>query len=244
MQSRYVSPICWADMRCAITFVPPPDDRLTLSAAAWLGHDAYSGRRQLADVEGLTEADHSFLTALPRRAGFHATLKPPFELETGRSVHELERRLDEYVRHLRPTGLRLEIALIDSFYALVPTGPSPAIVKLAANIVAEFDSFRRPMTPEEFERRAAARYKPTQLANLAKWGSPFVFDHFTFHMTLTGPVPRNEREHVALVLERYFGSEPVEIEVDRLVLAVQDEVHEPYRIHSTHAFASELRIAS
>jgi hypothetical protein len=116
---------------------------------------------------------------------------------------------------------------------------------MAANIVAEFDSYRRPMSPEDLERRSAARFTSTQLGNLAKWGSPFVFDQFRFHMTLTGPVDRAEREHVALVLARYFSGVSLAISVDRLVLAVQEEVHEPFGIHSAHPFARvpQLRTA-
>ena len=232
-------------MRCAITYVPPPKDPLTQKAAAWLGRDSYSGMPARIDVEGLTQADHSFLTALPRRSGFHATLKPPFTLEDGHSVHELERRLTHYSNSLTPVDLELRIALIDTFFALVPVRPEPAVVQMAANIVAEFDSFRRPMSPEDLERRGAARFNQAQLSNLAKWGSPFVFDQFHFHMTLTGPVDRAEREHVQLVLTRYFGAAPISVTVDRLVLSVQEETHEPFGIHSAHPFARipQLRIA-
>lgn len=232
-------------MRCAINYVPPPDDPLTLKAAAWLGRDTYSGMPRAVDVEGLTAADHSFLTALPRRAGFHATLKPPFTLEAGHSVHELERRLTQYCRTLAPVAVELRIALIDTFFALVPTRPEPELDRLAANVVAEFDSCRRPMSPEDLERRSAARFNQAQLSNLAKWGSPFVFDQFHFHMTLTGPVDRAEREHVQLVLSRYFGTAPIAVTVDRLVLSVQEELHEPFGIHSAHPFARlpKLRIA-
>ena len=232
-------------MRCAITYVPPPDDPLTIAAAAWLGRDSYSGMPRRTEVEGLTAGDHSFLTALPRRAGFHATLKPPFTLEDGHSVHELERRLGQYVARLEAVDIELTIALIDTFFALVPVRQSTALNTMAANIVAEFDSFRRPMSAEDLERRSAARFNQAQLSNLSKWGSPFVFDQFRFHMTLTSPVDRAEREHVALVLSRYFGTAPIAISVDRLVLAVQEEVHEPFGIHSAHPFArvSQLRIA-
>jgi hypothetical protein len=232
-------------MRCAITYVPPPDDPLTLAAAAWLGRDSYSGMPRNASVEGLTASDHSFLTALPRRAGFHATLKPPFTLEDGHSVHELERRLAQYSVGLAPVALELRIALIDTFFALVPVKPDPQLDRLAANIVAEFDSFRRPMSAEDLERRSGARFNQAQLSNLSKWGSAFVFDQFHFHMTLTGPVDRAEREHVGLVLARYFGKAPIAISVDRLVLSVQEEIHEPFGVHSAHPFARmpQLRIA-
>jgi hypothetical protein len=232
-------------MRCAINFVPPPDHPLTLAAAAWLGRDSYSGMPRHAQVEGLTAADHSFLTALPRRAGFHATLKPPFVLEDGHSVHELERRLTQYSVGLDPIPLDLRIVLIDTFFALVPLKPDPQLDRLAANIVAEFDGFRRPMSPDDLERRSAARFSPAQLSNLSRWGSPFVFDQFRFHMTLTGPVDRDERDHVALVLARYFGAQPIAVVVDRLVLAVQEEIYAPFGVHSAHPFTRlpQLRIA-
>jgi hypothetical protein len=142
-------------------------------------------------------------------------------------------------------SLVLRIALIDTFFALVPVKPEPQLDRIAANIVAEFDSFRRPISAEYLERRSAARFSPAQLSNLAKWGSPFVFDQFHFHMTLTGPVDRVEREHVELVLNRYFGSAPIPVDFDRLVLAVQEEAHEPFGIHSAHPFVplSQLKIA-
>jgi hypothetical protein len=196
-------------------------------------------------VEGLTVADHAYLTALPRRSGFHATLKPPFTLEDGHSVRELERRLAHYALGLAPVPLDLEIVLVDTFFALVPVRGDPMLDRLAANIVAEFDSFRRPMAAGDLERRSAARFNAAQLANLEKWGSPFVFDQFRFHMTLTGPVERAEREHVRLVLARYFGNAPIHVEVDRLVLSVQEEIHEPFGIHSAHPFPPlpQLRIA-
>lgn len=232
-------------MRCAINYVPPPDDPLTIKAAAWLGRDSYSGAPRRLEVEGLTSADHSFLTALPRRAGFHATLKPPFTLEDGHSVHELERRLTQYSVGLTPIRLDLRIMLIDTFFALVPVKPDQQLDRLAANVVAEFDGFRSPMSAEDLERRGAARFNAAQLSNLEKWGSPFVFDQFHFHMTLTGPVDRAEREHVELVLTRYFGAAPIPVTVDRLVLAVQEQAHEPFGIHSAHPFTRlpQLRIA-
>lgn len=232
-------------MRCAITYVPAIDDPLTQKAAAWLGRDSYSGMPARIMVEGLTAGDHSFLTALPRRAGFHATLKPPFTLEDGHSVHDLDRRLKQYSPRLEPVDMELRIELLDTFFALVPVCPSPALDRIAANIVAEFDGFRRPMSADDLERRSATRYNKAQLGNLNKWGSPFVFDQFRFHMTLTGPVDRPEREHVGLVLHRYFGSAAIPVTVNRLVLAVQEETHEPFGIHSAHPFApvQQLRIA-
>ena len=41
-------------MRCAIYFVPPADDPLTVAAAHWLRRDPYSGAKLSGPVEGLT----------------------------------------------------------------------------------------------------------------------------------------------------------------------------------------------
>ena len=82
-----------------------------------------------------------------------------------------------------------------------------------------------------------------QLSNLAKWGSPFVFDQFHFHMTLTGPVDRAEREHVQLVLMRYFGTAPILVTVDRLVLSVQEETHDTSVWLDTNLMESEPVLA-
>src|SRR4051812_24700877 len=124
-------------MRCAIYFVPPPDDPLTVAAAHWLRRDGYTGAGQAGEIEGLTERDHAFLTALPRRYGFHATLKAPFHLAEGRSVHELERQLTRFCSGVAPLSIPTKIALIDSFFAIVPVKADPDLDMLAARIVTE-----------------------------------------------------------------------------------------------------------
>jgi len=233
-------------MRCAIYFVPPPDDPLTVAAAQWLRRDAYTGAGIATEIEGLTERDHAFLTALPRRFGFHATLKAPFHLADGRSVHELERQMTRFCNTVAPLSIKTRIALVDSIFAIVPVKADPDLDMLAARVVTEFDAFRSQLTEIDIARRDVSRLTGRQLANLMNWGYPHVFDQFRFHMTLTGPIDHLERDHVMTVLDRHFGalgSGPLEI--GQMVLTVEPEPHAPFIVHSSHRFAvrDELRIA-
>lgn len=232
-------------MRCAIYFVPPPDDPLTVAAATWLRRDPYTGAALARPVDGLTDADHAYLTALPRRYGFHATLKPAFHLAPGRSVQELERWLVRFTDRLDPVRIETRLALIENFFALVPTKPSADLDMLAARIVTEFDGFRRLPDDDEMARRDTSRLNGRQLNNLINWGSPNIFDQFRFHMTLTGPVDKPEREHVRTVLDRHFGGRTAApLEICQLVLAVEPEANAPFLVHSAHPFRSrQLRIA-
>ena len=65
-------------------------------------------------------------------------------------------------------------------------------------------------------------------------------------MTLTGPIDRIERDHVALVLERHFGAmAQAPIRIAQLALFVEPEPHAPFLVHSVHKFAqrTQRRIA-
>src|SRR3546814_7565812 len=43
-----------------------------------------------------------------------------------------------------------------------------------------------PPTPEEIARRQPHALTPEQREMLTRWGYPYVFDTYTFHITLTG----------------------------------------------------------
>ena len=230
-------------MRCAIYFIPPADDPLTVAAAQWLRRDPYSGAGVTCPIDGLTEADHAFLTALPRRYGFHATLKAPFRLADGHSVYELERRLDSFCDRLEPIELKSKIVLVENFFAMVPQARDSDLDMLAARIVTEFDAFRSPLTEIDLARRDVSRLTGRQLANLMNWGYPHVFDQFRFHMTLTGPIDHLERDHVAAVLAHHFGTlATAPLQIGQLVLAVEPEAHAPFLVHSSHRFALETQL--
>lgn len=75
---------------------------------------------------------------------------------------------------------------LDRYVALTPDVQSDALTGLATRCVERFDTFRAPLTMAERERRVAASLTPRQIALLERWGYPYAFDQFHFHMTLAG----------------------------------------------------------
>ncbi|XQU71667.1 DUF1045 domain-containing protein [Cupriavidus sp. H18C1] len=68
---------------------------------------------------------------------------------------------------------------------------------LADASVRQLDRFRAPPTPDEIARRKPERLSPLERRMLQDWGYPYLFDAFTFHITLTGMLDA-ERQAAAL----------------------------------------------
>ncbi|MCP4379886.1 MAG: DUF1045 domain-containing protein [Hyphomicrobiales bacterium] len=195
-------------MRVAIYFTPPPDHAIVGAAGSWLQRDAFMGPVAARDpVEGLSHSEIDDVTALPRRYGFHATLKPPFRLSEGRAVSEVKDALVAFARSRSRTLIpTLALSRIGAFFALTPAGESAEIDRLAAEAVRNFDRFRAPAEAAEIARRRPDRLTVSQRRNLEHWGYPYVFDDFRFHMTLTGPVPENRQAIMEAVLRQRFAA--------------------------------------
>lgn len=236
-------------MRCAINFIPPPDDPLTVAATRWIGRDPYTGKRiEGVETAGLTEADRAYVTAPARRYGFHGTLKAPFRLPSSYALTALEKAVAQFAARHAPVALgAMTIAPVDDFFALVPLEANAGLGVLAETIVKDLDRFRAPLDELDFARRGRALLNERQLGNLLRWGYPYIFEDFRFHMTLTGPVPRAEREHIRQVLHHHFGplaSAPMT--VSQVAIYIEPEPYAPLVIHSVHRLASEavaLKIA-
>jgi len=223
-------------MRCAIHFIPAIDHPLTVAAARWLGRDPYTGARVTAVAEGLIADHHAYLTAAPRRFGFHGCLKAPFALVGHRQLAELEHALDRFSQTIDPVHVpATRIAMVDQCFALLPVDPVPALGELAGRVVIEFDSFRRPFAEEESKGHSLRPLNARQLSYLLAWGCPDVLDQFRFHMMLTGPVERDECEHVSAVLHRFFGPlAGAPMLVDQIALFIEPEPSAPLLVHSVH----------
>jgi len=193
-------------MRYALYFVPQSSTPLARIGAAWLGCDLEAGRAvDLPPVPGFDPGILATLTAEPRRYGLHATLKPPFALADGHdeaalldAVAALAAGQDAF--HL-PS---LRLAAIGRFLALVPDEKCAAIHALADACVEALDAFRRPADARELERRRASGLTARQDAHLLRWGYPYVFDEYRFHITLTGKLDDAARARVTPVLEERF----------------------------------------
>lgn len=225
-------------MRYAIYYTPERDDPLTKRAERWLGRSAFDGQELGTEAIGpFSAVEIAHHTASPGRYGFHATLKAPFRLAEGWSEAELVAALDRFAAQHEPFLVkRIRLALLDGFFALVPAEPSPELDQLAADVVTAFEPFRAPLSAEEAERRNPEHLSPAQLKNLHKWGYPFVFEEFRFHMTLTGRVPADEAGRMEAAITSFFGpllQEPLKI--SSLALFVEPEQGAPFHVKSVHA---------
>ena len=185
--------------RYAIYFTPPPDSALADFGADWLGWDSATGQlREHPSVPGLVVAE---ITSVPRKYGFHGTIKPPFHLAkdvTFEALHAAFRALCTTAQPVTLDGL--ELARLGRFLALVPRGDAAALAQLAARFVKELDGFRAPPSADELARRRSSKLNPAQEANLSAWGYPHVLDQFRFHMTLSGRLDPEVRDAVESAL--------------------------------------------
>jgi putative phosphonate metabolism protein len=219
--------------RFALYFTPAPQSPLARFGAEVLGYDCDSGapvaRRKLDGIDGTAAAAAA---AEPARYGFHGTLMAPFELAPGRSPDELEHALAVFTRGRAPAPLgHLKVAGIGAFTALVPAGPQDAVAALAGDCVTAFDGFRAPLTPRDRERRLASRLSPRQAELLERWGYPYVFSEFRFHMTLTGRLPAHEQARWQGALAAAFAPlSPAPVTIDAVSLVRQDDRAAPFRV--------------
>jgi len=227
-------------MRYAIYFTPDRNHRLTEAAARWLGRDPFGGDAGPdAGEPDLSRAEIDAKTASARRYGFHATLKPPFGLADGMTGERLDRALAAHAAALEPVALDLVLGQIDGFFALVPKARNPALHALADGVVRAFEPFRAPLSPEDIARRNPEALSPAGRQNLERWGYPYVFDEFQFHMTLTDRVFGEDARRVKAALDRRFGpilSDPVLL--DALALFLEPEPGAPFMVQALHALGA------
>jgi hypothetical protein len=220
--------------RYAVYFVPAAESNLYRCGSAILGYDCHTGvDAALPDELAPDAAAWHRLTEEPRRYGFHATLKAPFHLSPACTEAQLESAfisfvgLGHHVARIAP-----EVRMLDGFVAVVPREPSPQVSALADRCTMLFDAFRAPMSARERARRVAANLSQSQMHNLERWGYPYLFKDFRFHMTLTGRVPAERRDEVLATLRGIFarmcGDRPIAI--DHLALLRQDNEMARFRV--------------
>jgi len=216
--------------RYAIYFVPAADTTLYRFGASVLGYDSYSGQAHDL-IEGADALVWRELVHEPRMYGFHATLKAPFYLAKGATEDDLVRALVDVAAN-QPAVLTGELALreLGSFIALAPANPIPLLDRLAETCVRAFDRFRAPMSVQERARRLVPALTDRQIENLVRWGYPYVFEDFRFHMTLTGSHGVQKRSKALKFLCKKFEQLPgvASTTVDQIVIARQNDKASPF----------------
>jgi putative phosphonate metabolism protein len=195
------------DRRFAIYAAPPRGSALAEWGVAWLGRDAETGALlPQPALPGWTAADIARVTEFPRRYGLHATLKPPFRLAEGKTEEALSETLARFAEgRAPPLRVQLRLTSLGGFLALVPQGDAAPLCRLADDCVERFDRFRAPPSAEELARRRQARLSPREETHLERWGYPYVFDTFRFHITLSGSLPEEERRRLAEALAPFLA---------------------------------------
>jgi putative phosphonate metabolism protein len=227
---RFRNPI----LRYALYFSPAEHHPLTKAAAVWLGRNAFTNQTfptpDVADLE--PETVHA-LTADPRRYGFHATLKAPFELAPGRSEDELLAALDAFAAETPAFAIpNVVVGQIGRFFALVPDMIYPELQRFAGRVVEAFEPYRAPLTEADIARRKPERLTLPERANLDRWGYPYVFDEFRFHMTLTGQVEPELAPAMRRELDRRFADfAHAPLPIDGLALFIEPSRGSSFIIH-------------
>ena len=199
-----------------------------------LGYDAVSGE----DLPFLVPAGQSAeewpaLTAEPRRYGFHATLKAPFELAEGRGEGELRAFARSYAIGAKAVTLAgLDATALGRFVALTPAAESQPLQDLAFDIVQAFERFRAPLSEADLARRLQSPLTPAHRAYLEAYGYPYVGDAFRFHMTLTGSLSEAAVESVrAALTEAYIEAVPAgPVAIDRFAIFRQETRDSRFRL--------------
>lgn len=187
--------------RFAVYWAPQPDDPLHAAGSAWLGRDAETG----ASPPQPGVPDLPALTTEPRLYGLHATLKPPMRLAG--SYEAFRDAVRAAAGGLSPFLLPpLAATDLEGFLALRETTPCPALHDACDSLVVALDAHRAPLTEAEIARRRPERLTERQREYLQRYGYPYVFEEFRFHVTLTNRLPRERFAEIAAAAEAHLGA--------------------------------------
>ena len=203
-------------------YYTPPAGAFADFGGSWLGWDAEKGVAAVQPtIEGL---DLPQLTQEPRKYGFHATLKAPFRLAQGIMLPDLTKAFGKLASELPAVVLpRLQLAKLGSFFALVPKENIILLQSLADKLVTGLDHLRAPLTAAEVARRKPERLSARQRDYLDRWGYPYVFDEFRFHMTLSGPLDLSVSDRFEQALKRRLAVVPDPLVIDSICLMGEGE---------------------
>ncbi len=217
--------------RYAIFYTPPPGQFADFGAA-WLGWNTETGDAPTPPVIADLPAPLDEITRIPRKYGFHGTIKPPFHLSQNVTQAELQKAFSDFCANHAPVTLDgVELAQLGRFLALVPSVASNTLNDLAANTVVKLDHFRAPLSGDELAQRRKAKLSPTQDAMLLKWGYPYVMQDFRFHMTLTGKLPKAQARTTQHALMPHLNALiPVPFSIDSLSLMGEGEQDGMFRL--------------
>ena len=208
-------------------------------------NDAPAALRLKAEVDTwYARDDMRGLAINARRYGFHATLAAPFHLAEGHTEAELlaaaaafaAGRTSVVIPGPRP-------AAMGSFRVLLPNGDQDGLNDLSASVVRHFDGFRAPLNEADVLRRRVPRLTPRQRELFDRWGYPYVFDEFHFHLTLTDSLPAKRTAEVDAALAQHFADVAgVNVPLTGITISIEPQPGADFEILSVYSFAHQVAL--
>ncbi|MCI4661344.1 MAG: DUF1045 domain-containing protein [Neomegalonema sp.] len=211
------APLAAGFARYAVYFAPERGSALAELANAWLGWDPQSGIETAAPaLDPLLAKERTRLIRTATRYGFHATIKAPFRLAEGVDAAALDAAVTAFAAaQARFEIPALSVQSLHGFLALRPAAPCAPLDALAARTVEALNPLGAPLSEAELARRRQSRLSERQDALMLRWGYPYVFEEFNFHMTLTERLADAELAVIQTALAELFApalAAPVPVE--------------------------------
>ena len=200
--------------RYAVYFMPALHTEWWTAGCHWLGRCAVTGRTlPQPGIPGFSSAQFQQLTQEPRRYGWHATLKAPFQLDRGHGLQNLRTAMLNLANELPAFEMpALQVSTDGGFLALRPAQRDPRLHAAADACVTRLHHLVKPLGLDELTRRRQAQLSPTQDRLLMQWAYPWVLEEFKFHLSLTGPLhalTADEREALWQAAQSHFETLPL-----------------------------------
>ena len=184
--------------RYAIYYAPLENSELDIFGKCWLGWDPYKGSQTTkSDFSKLPDFEKfSKFVVAPKQYGFHGTIKAPFRLKDGFTYNDLENQVGEISKQIHSFYLdQLIIKKLGNFIGLIPTN-NLKVNAVSNKFVKELDYLRDELSESEIKKRKPHKLTSNQKQLLFKWGYPYVFNEFKFHLTLTSKLNNVEIDDV------------------------------------------------
>lgn len=183
--------------RVAIFYAPGSQTPLANFGAHWLGWDVEQAKSvPHPQIDGLPEPIE-VLVATPQKYGFHGTLKAPFRIRHDQTIDSLKEAMKAFSDQRKPFVIgKMKVATLGRFVAIIQEKASDNFAGFASEIVRNFEDYRAPLSDEDIAKRREAGLTPRQDELMLKWGYPYIFDEFKFHLTLTGKLSEQNAQSV------------------------------------------------
>ena len=226
--------------RHAIYFAPDEGTPLWAFGNAWLGRDAATGEALTRPpADGFDTARLDAITGTAANYGFHATLKPPFAPAEGFGEADVIAAARSFASGRRRFVVPpLVLAPLGGFIALQLSAPCAEMNALANACVEAFETLRAPPSDAELAKRRSGGLTRRQEDLLVRWGYPYVFDEWQFHMTLSCRLDDDERDRLlAGLAPAVVPLTNVPLPVESICVFSQPDRGAPFRLAARCPFA-------